>query len=116
MTASMPPSDMAPAKPSSTNAIISLIAGILGLTFIPIIGSIVAVIVGRMAKTEIANSGGALGGEGLAQVGVILGWVGIGLGALGLCAFCALFALPFLLGGAGILGNQFSLLTAAALL
>jgi hypothetical protein len=98
----------APVRPNSTNALLCLIAGILGLTFLPFIASIVAVILGRSAKTEIAASGGALGGEGMAQVGVILGWVGIGLGVLAVCAFCAIFLLPFLFAGLGGLTNGFN--------
>jgi hypothetical protein len=98
----------APVRPNSSNALISLIAGILGLTFLPFIASIVAVVVGRSAKTEIAASAGALGGEGMAQAGIILGWIGIGLGVLAVCAFCALFILPFLFAGLGGLTNGFN--------
>jgi hypothetical protein len=97
---------MAPTRPSNTNAIISLVAGILGLTLFPIVGSIIAVIIGRTAKREIAASGGAVGGEGLAQIGVILGWIGIGLGVLGLCALCAVFVLPIALGALGVVSNE----------
>jgi hypothetical protein len=96
---------MAPARPTNTTAIIALVSGILGLTLVPFLGSIVAVIVGGMAKKEIAASAGAAGGEGLAQIGVILGWVGIGLGVLAACAACAVFVLPFVIGGAGILST-----------
>jgi hypothetical protein len=106
---------MAPARPTNTTAIISLVAGILGLTLVPLIGSVVAVIVGGMAKKEIAASAGAVGGEGLAQIGVILGWIGIGLGVLGICAACAVFVLPLVLGGAGILSSDFSSLMPALL-
>jgi hypothetical protein len=76
-------------------AIISLVAGILGLTFLPFVGSVVAVITAPMAKKEIAASGGTLGGEGLATAGQILGWIGIGLSVLGLCIGGAIFAIPF---------------------
>ena len=71
--------------PNSSTAIISLVAGILGLTFLPLIGSIVAIIAGSRAKTEIAQSGGTLGGEGMATAGVVMGWIGIALSALGCC-------------------------------
>jgi len=82
---------------NSTTAIISLIAGICGLTVFPFLGSVIAVITGHMAKGEIARSGGALGGSGAATWGLILGYVGIGLSVIGLCVFGALFLLPFLL-------------------
>jgi hypothetical protein len=89
------PAQSAPAPPTSNTALISLIAGILGLTLLPLIGSIVAVITGGMARREIRDSAGAFGGEGMATAGLVLGWIGIGLSALGLCVFGALFAIPF---------------------
>ena len=82
-------SDQPPATPAqvpdSSTAMISLIAGILGLTFLPIIGSLVALITGYSARREIQESGGTLGGDGTAQAGVILGWIGVGLTVLGIC-------------------------------
>ncbi len=80
--------------PNSNLALISLIAGILGLTFFPFVGSIIALIVGFMAKKEIQESNGALGGEGLMKAGLILGWIGVGLGVIGLCIGGVLIALP----------------------
>jgi len=89
-----PPGGMSTAPPNSSMAIISLIAGILGLTFFPLLGSLVAVITGPMAKKEIRESMGALGGEGLATAGMVLGWIGIGLSVVGLCVVGAVFAIP----------------------
>jgi hypothetical protein len=90
-----PPYQPAPLQ-NSTTAIISLIAGIAGLTVFPVVGSIVAVILGHMAKGEIARSGGALGGGGAATAGLVLGYVGIGLTVLGLCGVGLFFLCPFL--------------------
>ena len=90
-------------------AVVSLIAGILGLTMFPLIGSIVAVITAPMAKKEIASSAGTLGGEGLAKAGLILGWVGIGLTVLGVCVFGIAFAIPFCIAASS--GEFSSLLT-----
>lgn len=72
-------------SPNSTLAIIALVAGILGVTLFPILGSLVAVIAGPMAKREIDESGGTLGGESLASIGIILGWVGLALSFVGCC-------------------------------
>ncbi len=83
-----------PAAPTSTTAIISLIAGILGLSAFPILGSIIALVTGYMAKGEITRSGGTIGGSGLATAGLILGYVGVGLTVLGVCIFGAAIALP----------------------
>lgn len=90
----VPPGEVPRAVPNSNMALISLIAGILGLTFIPFLGSIVAVVTGPMAKREIRESGGALGGDGLATAGIVLGWVGIGLGVLGICGAVVAIGIP----------------------
>lgn len=87
-----PPPYQPNATQNSTTAIISLVAGILGLTIFPLIGSIIAVILGHMAKGEIARSGGTLGGGGAATFGLVLGYIGLGLGILGICIGGALFA------------------------
>lgn len=89
------------APPTSTNAIISLVAGIVGLFFLPVIGGIVAILTGNSAKKEIANSGGTVGGEGLAKAGVIIGWIGLALWAIGICAVLVFVVLiPLLFIGA----------------
>lgn len=95
-----------PAAPqSSTTAMISLIASILGLTLFPTIGSIIGLVLGYMARNEIrANPG--MQGDGLATAGIILGWVGIGLLVLGLCIFVTIFIFTFGLSGLAILGGS----------
>ncbi len=64
---------------TSTNAIISLIGGIAGWTILPFIGSLVGVIFGHLAKKEIKNSDGTVGGNGLATWGLVLGYIALGL-------------------------------------
>ena len=88
-----PPPYQSMPQQNSTTAIISLVAGILGLTMFPFIGSIIAVILGHMAKGEIARSGGTLGGGGAATFGLVLGYIGLGLGLLVTCVGGTLFAL-----------------------
>jgi hypothetical protein len=78
---------------TSTLAIVSLIAGILGWSVFPLLGSVVAIITGIMARNEIRDSGGALTGGGFATAGLILGWAGILLGVCGLCTLG--LCLPF---------------------
>jgi hypothetical protein len=86
------------ARPTNDKALISLIAGILGVSFLPLIGSIVAVVTGGMARREIRDSAGAYGGEGMATAGLVLGWIGIALSVIGLCVFGVVIAIPFCLG------------------
>lgn len=67
------------APKTSTLAIVSLVAGIAGWTILPLIGSIVAIVTGHMAKAEIREQVGSLGGDGLATAGLVLGYLSIGL-------------------------------------
>ncbi len=90
MSSQPPPSYVQPAR-SSTMAIISLVAGIVGFFMLPFIGSLVAVITGHMAKREIRESNGTLSGDGLATAGLILGYVGLGFVVLGICLFVLWF-------------------------
>ncbi|MFZ2754687.1 MAG: DUF4190 domain-containing protein [Lysobacteraceae bacterium] len=63
-----------PVKTTSTLAIISLVAGILGWTLLPLLGSVGAIITGHMARGEIRRSAGAIDGDGFAIAGLVLGW------------------------------------------
>jgi hypothetical protein len=71
-------------------AIVSLVSGIVGWVMVPILGGIVAVITGHMARTQIAQSMGAEGGDGLALAGLILGYTSIALNCLAILAFALL--------------------------
>ena len=89
-----------PAAPQNSGlAIGSLIASILGLTLFPTIGSIIGLILGYMARNQIRDSGGTMGGEGLAKAGIIIGWIGIALAVVGIC-----LVFLFLILGIGIPG------------
>jgi len=85
---------------TSTWAIVSLVAT-LSFFFLPVVGfvgPIVGIVTGNMAKKEIKESGGVLKGENLAKIGIIVGWILIGLEIVGLiCAVLSTifgFALP----------------------
>lgn len=66
------------AAPTNSNATIALICAIVAWVVCPFIPAVVAVILGRKAQKEIAESGGTQGGEGLAKAAVIIGWINIG--------------------------------------
>lgn len=73
-------------KQNNPLAIVSLVCGFLGLTFLPFIGSIIAVIAAPFAKREIRAHPDVYTGEEMATTGQILGWVGIILfGFVGCC-------------------------------
>lgn len=63
-------------------AIASLVLGIVGIVACPLVGSILALVFGNRAQERIRNDP-MLEGEGMARAGVILGWIGVGLAALG---------------------------------
>lgn len=69
--------------PQSTSplAIVSLVSGILGWTFLPMIAAIVAIITGHLARSEIRDHPG-MEGDGLALVGLILGYTMIAISVL----------------------------------
>ncbi|HET6697884.1 MAG TPA: DUF4190 domain-containing protein, partial [Nocardioidaceae bacterium] len=75
-----PPPMGAPGQPggyaqpqTNKKAIWALVLGILGLVCCGLVGGIPAIILGNMAKKEIAASGGAQTGGGMAQAGFIIG-------------------------------------------
>jgi hypothetical protein len=73
--------------PTSSMALVSLILGILGWVVLPLIGSVLAVVFGHVALREIDRSGGRLGGRGMAQVGLILGYSAVALEVLSVLLF-----------------------------
>jgi len=70
---------------TSSMAVVSLVLGIASYFVIPLLGAIAAIITGNIAKKEIQQESEALSGAGLAQAGMILGWVNIGLSIIGMC-------------------------------
>lgn len=67
------------AQITNSKATASLILGIIGLFMCPVICSVLAIIIGSMAKGEIAASGGYQAGESNAKAGIVLGWIGLAL-------------------------------------
>jgi hypothetical protein len=89
-TESTPPDQLvAPVRETNGLAVASLLLGVLWLAGI---GSVLALVFGYRARREIKNSGGSQKGSTLATVGIVLGWVGVGmlmlvvLGGVGLVA------------------------------
>ena len=60
---------------------------VLGILFCGIVTAILAVIFGNVALDKIATSNGTEKGRGLAIAGIVLGWIGIGLIAIGALVF-----------------------------
>ncbi|MBA3486773.1 MAG: DUF4190 domain-containing protein [Lysobacter sp.] len=77
-------------RPTSTTAVVSLISGLLGWTLLPLVGSVVAIVTGHIARSEIRRNPETLQGDGLAVAGLILGYAAI---AIGLVVFAGLLML-----------------------
>jgi hypothetical protein len=89
---------MAPA--TSGYAIASLICSLLGYIGVFGFGPLLGIIFGHLALREIDRSNGALQGRGIAQAGLILGYIALGLVLL----LVAIFAIIFIVGaGASML-------------
>jgi hypothetical protein len=69
---------------SNGKAVASLVLGIVGIFVCPIIASVLAIIFGYSARTEIAASRGTQSGDSNAVAGIILGCVGLVLYAVGI--------------------------------
>ena len=78
-------------RTTSTLAIISLVSGILGWSLLPFLGSIVAVITGHMARSEIRRAPDRLEGDGMAIAGLVLGYASIAMAVLVVIAFVMFF-------------------------
>ena len=87
----LPPTVNSDVLPSSTLAIVSLVSAILGFTFMPVIGTIVALITGYMARNETRSVPPRASGDELATAGIVMGWVQVGLFVLGICCLIAYF-------------------------
>jgi hypothetical protein len=90
--------------PTSTLAIVSLIAGIMGFMGIPVIGSIVAIWTGYAARKETRSVPPRASGDGMATAGIIMGWIQIGLAVIGICCILAYFVL--VVGAFGVYNSQ----------
>lgn len=70
-----PPPPAAPALAGQTNtlAIVSFASGIVSWFLAPIVGGVVAVVTGHMAKAEIRRTGEE--GDSFATIGLVLGYL-----------------------------------------
>jgi hypothetical protein len=81
------------ARPTSYLAIASIIFGVLCWITLPVVGAIGAIITGHLAKAEIRKSNPPPGGGELATVGLILGYIHLGLILAGVIIVLALILL-----------------------
>lgn len=79
------------APPTGTNqlALVSVISGAIGYMGVPIVASIIAIVCGHMARAEIRKTG--QDGDGLAILGLVLGYSHIVLACLGVALVIAIY-------------------------
>jgi hypothetical protein len=94
------------ARSTSTLAIISLVSGLLGWSFVPWLGSLVAVVTGHMARAEIRRDPERLEGDGMAVAGLVLGYAMLALSLVGIALVILFFGgLAVFLGFLGLNGH-----------
>jgi len=87
------PASPAPPRATRTNAlaVISLVAGLCGISLVPFFGSVAAVVTGHLARKQLRTSGED--GAGFARAGLWLGYLALAITAvlvLGALSFVAL--------------------------
>ncbi len=97
--APQPPTAVPSRGPLSQLALWSLILSILSWVACSVLAAIPAIICGHMALGRIKQDP-SLEGRGLAQAGLIVGYINIALGCIGTVVFAVLFA-AFARSGAG---------------
>ncbi|MCD9028586.1 DUF4190 domain-containing protein [Luteimonas sp. BDR2-5] len=90
-----------PLRQTSTLAVVSLVFGILGWTLLPLIGTVVAIVTGHMARAEIRRAPDRIEGDGLALAGLVLGYAALALGVVALLVFVLFFGGLVALASAG---------------
>jgi hypothetical protein len=84
-------------------AVVSLVFGIAAWCVLPVVGAIVAIVCGHVARGEIRRSQGQQEGDGLAVAGLVLGYVQLAFGVV-----LVLFAIAAVLLGLSIgFGSSF---------
>lgn len=78
-----------PYAPGRTSGL-AIASLVLGIVWVFWIGSILAVVFGHVALSQIKRSMGAVGGRGLAVAGLVLGYLGVAMLALFIVAAIAL--------------------------
>lgn len=78
----------APARKMNGKAVASLVLGLVGMSGILFVAAVVAIVLGRRSRQEIAETGQK--GAALATTGIVLGWTGL--------AWVVAFGVYFVLG------------------
>ena len=78
--------------PTDGMAIAALICGIASFVACGPVTGIAAIILGTMSRNKIDQSGGAVGGRGMATAGLVLGWISVVITVLFIILFIVIAA------------------------
>lgn len=92
--------DYRPAPLTHPLAITSLVIALVGIPVCPPVMEILAVVFGHIARRQIRNDPAHYSGDGLAQAGLIIGYIVLGLTALLVAAYALLIIFMVVAGGA----------------
>lgn len=81
--------------PTENMAVVSMVLGILSMVAFSILAGIPAIIIGKQSRDNIRASNGRLSGDGMAQAGIIMGWVSVALVIIGAIVVIALLGFGF---------------------
>lgn len=87
-----------PPRRTNSMAVAAMVVSLAALVTCPLVGA-VGIYLGNRARQQIRSTGED--GDGMAQAGVIVGWIGLGLTLLYVCLFAGLLglgAMPALFG------------------
>ena len=77
---------------TSTAAVVSLVFGIVTWVALPLIGAVIAVVTGHVARADIQRApAGSIEGDGMALAGLILGYLQLALWLLAILAIFLFF-------------------------
>jgi hypothetical protein len=75
---------LVPTRQTHPLAVISLVAGLLGWSLLPFMGSIGAIICGHMARARIRREPDRYDGDLVAIIGLVLGWLSVAVTVIGI--------------------------------
>ncbi len=76
-----------PAPQQSGNAVTALVLSLLAWAVCPLVLAVVALVFASRASSEIAASGGRIGGAGMVTAARIIAWINVALSLLGIALF-----------------------------
>jgi hypothetical protein len=92
-------------RPTNTLAVVSLVFGIASWCVFPMLGAIVAIVCGHMARNEIRLAAHPSEGDGFAIAGLVLGYAQLAFAVLGTLIVLGLIAFGVSLGFHTMHGN-----------